>query len=91
MTLGYNTVIAFMFYYLQNAVHYTHILPRQTTAQGVSLFFAVNALSTIIASVIGGIISDKLLHRKLFVIVASVVMTVALLLYAFFPLGFEQI
>src|SRR5260370_19184243 len=85
MFLCYTTIITFMFFYLQDAVHYTQLFPGQTTAQGVSMFFAVNVVSIIIASVVGGIISDRLQRRKLFVIAASVIMAVGLLLYAFFP------
>ena len=51
----------------------------------MNTFFAVNVATIIIASLVGGIISDRLLRRKLFVIVASVIMMVGLLLYAFFP------
>ncbi len=83
--LGYTTVVNFMFFFLQDAVHYTKVFPGQTTAQGVNMFFALNVASIIIASVVGGIISDRLLRRKLFVIAASVFMAVGLLLYAFFP------
>src|SRR5260370_1895570 len=85
MYLGYTTVVNFMFFFLQDAVHYTKVFPGQTTAQGVNTFFAVNVVTIIIASLIGGVISDRLLRRKLFVIVASVIMAVGLLLYAFFP------
>src|SRR5260370_23450040 len=85
MFLGYTTIITFMFFYLQDAVHYTQLFPGQTTAQGVSMFFAVNVVSIIIASVLGGIISARLQRRKLFVIAASVMIAVGLLLYAFLP------
>ncbi len=85
MFLGYTTVVNFMFLFLQDAVHYTQLFPGKTTAQGVSMFFALNVGSIIVASLVGGMISDKLQRRKLFVIVASVIMTVGLLLYAFFP------
>ena len=85
MFLGYTTVVNFMFFFLQDAVHYAQVFPGQTTAKGVSMFFALNVGSIIVASLVGGMISDKLLRRKLFVIVASVIMAVGLLLYAFFP------
>src|SRR5260370_18864104 len=83
--LGYTTVVNFMFFFLQDAVHYGKLFPGQSTAQGVNMFFALNVASIIIASLVGGIISDRLLRRKLFVIAASVIMAVGLLLYAFFP------
>ncbi len=85
MFLGYTTVVNFMFYYLQDAVRYMKVFPGQTTAQGVQTFFAINVGSILVASLVGGILSDKLQRRRLFVIVASLIMTVGLLLYAFFP------
>ena len=85
MFLGYTTVVNFMFYYLQDAVQYMRVFPGQTTAQGVQTFFAINVGSILVASLFDGILSDKMQRRKLFVIVASIIMTVGLLLYAFFP------
>lgn len=85
MFLGYTTVVNFMFYYLQDALHYNRLFPGRTTAQGVQTFFAINVGSIIVASLIAGILSDKLQRRKVFVIVSSLVMMVGLLLYAFFP------
>ena len=85
MFLGYTTVVNFMFFYLQDAVQYMRIFPGQTTAQGVQTFFAINVGSILVASLLGGMLSDKMQRRKLFVIVASIIMTVGLLLYAFFP------
>src|SRR2546421_10585370 len=61
------------------------LVPGQTTAQGVQTFFAINVGSILVASLFGGMLSDKMQRRKLFVIVASIIMTVGLLLYAFFP------
>lgn len=84
--MGYTTVVPFMFYFLRDAVHYSKLFPGQTAAQGVQIFFSINVGSIILASLLGGILSDKLLRRKMFVMVASVFMTVGLLLYAFFPI-----
>ncbi|MFL5665954.1 MAG: MFS transporter [Ktedonobacteraceae bacterium] len=85
MFLGYTTVVNFMFYYLQDAVQYVRVFPGQTTAQGVQTFFAINVGSILVASLFGGMLSDKMQRRRPFVIVASLIMTVGLLLYAFFP------
>lgn len=84
--LGYTTVVNFMFYFLQDAIHYTRLFPTQTTAQGVQLFFALMVLSIIVGSLVGGIISDKIGRRKLFIIVACLLLAIGLLIYALFPL-----
>jgi MFS family permease len=83
--LGYTTVVNFMFYFLQDVLHYSRLFPGQTTAQGVQTFFAINVGSIIVASLIAGLLSDKLQRWKVFVIVSSLIMMVGLLLYAFFP------
>jgi MFS family permease len=83
--LSYTTVVNFMFYFLQDVLHYSHLFPGQMTAQGVQTFFAINVGSIIIASLIAGLLSDKQGRRKVFVIASSLVMMVGLLLYAFFP------
>src|SRR5213079_1140793 len=48
--LGYTTVVGFMFFFLQDAVHYARLFPGQTIAQGVQTFFAVNVVAIIVAS-----------------------------------------
>ncbi len=83
--LGYTTAFNFMFYFLQDTVHYAQVVPGHTIAQGVQTLFAINVVAIIVASLVGGMLSDRLQRRKLFVIAASGMMTVSLLLYAFFP------
>ncbi len=84
--MGYTTVVAYMFFFLKDAVHYAQVFPGHTIAQGVQTFFMINVAAIIVASLVGGIISDRLQRRKLFVMVASVTIAVGLLLYAFFPI-----
>jgi MFS family permease len=74
-----------MFYFLQDALHYSRLFPGQSTAQGVQTFFAINVGSIIVASLIAGLLSDKLERRKVFTIVSSLIMMVGFLLFAFFP------
>ncbi len=84
--LGYTTIVNFMFLFLQNAVHYTSLFPTQSTAQGVQTFFGLMVLSIIVGSLVGGIVSDKIGQRKPFIIVASGLLALGLLIYAFFPI-----
>ncbi len=85
MFLGYATVNNFMFYFLQDVLHYSRLFPGRATAQGVQTVLAINVGSIIVASLTAGLLSDKLGRRKVFVIVSSLIMMVGLLLYAFFP------
>ena len=85
MFLGYTTVVNFMFYFLQDSVHYSRLFPGHTTAEGVQTVFAINVGSILVASLFAGLLSDKLQRRKVFVIASSFIMMVGLLLYALFP------
>ena len=82
---GYYTVIGYLLYYLQDVVHYEQHFPGQTSAQGVATFQGVSTLVLIIATIVSGIISDRLQRRKPFVIAAAFIMAIALVLIALFP------
>ena len=84
--LGYTSTVIYTFFFLQDAVHYEQVFPGQTVAQGVAIFQAIVVGSLIISAIVSGILSDRLQRRKIFVIVASIVMGVALLILALFPL-----
>lgn len=79
--LGYYTIVGYLFYYLQDAVHFKD---AQAT-QGVAIFQVLSTGVLIAATIISGIISDRLQRRKPFVISASCIMAVALVLLALFP------
>ena len=76
--LGYFISLGYLLYFLQDAVHY------QKAAQGVTTFQVILTGTLLIASVISGILSDKLQRRKIFVIGASLVIVLAFLILAFF-------
>lgn len=77
--IGYTSTVEYTLYYLEDAVHY-----KQDATQGVAIFQAIVVASLLVTSIIGGIVSDRLQRRKPFVIGASLIMMVALLLLAFF-------
>jgi MFS family permease len=76
--LGYFISLGYLLYFLQDAVHY------QKAAQGVTTFQVILTGTLLIASVISGILSDKLQRRKIFVMGASLVIVLAFLILAFF-------
>src|SRR6266700_3756786 len=89
--MGYSVTVMFTFYFLQDAVKYGVVSPGQAAnpaviTQGVAIFQTIVVGALFVTSIIGGIISDRLQRRKPFVVGASMVMTVALLLLAFFPI-----
>ncbi len=83
--LAQTILVEFILYYLHDVIHYSSIFPGQTDQQGVSIFQGIYTITLIVSTIIAGIISDKLQRRKIFVIVASIVMTIALLTLAFVP------
>ena len=76
--LSYFTALGYLLYFLQDAVHY------QKAAQGVTTFQIILTGTLLIASIIGGTLSDRFQRRKVFVVGASLVIAVAFLILAFF-------
>lgn len=82
---GYYTAIAYLFYFLQDVIHYDRLFPGQTIAQGVATFQGLATLVLIIATISSGIVSDRVQRRKVFVIGASCLMALALAILALVP------
>jgi MFS family permease len=76
--VGYFLGITYIFYYLEDVVKYPAPL------QGASTFSIVAAVVSLLSTLLGGFLSDRLKQRKLFVIVGMCIMAVAMLLLAFF-------
>ncbi|HEY6408889.1 MAG TPA: MFS transporter, partial [Ktedonobacteraceae bacterium] len=76
--VGYFLGITYIFYYLEDVVKYPHAL------QGASTFSIIAAVVSLLSTVLGGFLSDRLKRRKLFVIVGMCIMAVSMLLLAFF-------
>ena len=83
--LAQTTLAEFMLFYLKDVIHYDRLFPGQAAEQGFAMFQVIQTVCVIVATIISGIISDRIQRRKPFVIAASLIMTVALLLIAFIP------
>ncbi len=83
--LAQTILVEFILFYLHDVVHYESLFPGQTAQQGVSIFQGIYTVTLIVSTIVSGILSDRLQRRKIFVVVASIIMTVALLLLAFVP------
>jgi MFS family permease len=79
MNLGNAFLLLYLLYYLKEAVG----LNDQEAEDGVFLLTGVYAVVSIVTAVIGGIWSDRLARRKVFVIVSGLIAAAALLLIAF--------
>lgn len=82
---GYFTAILYLLYYLQDVIHYDKLFPGQTIAQGVANFQVIATGVLIIATIISGVVSDRLQRRKIFVICSSITMAIALAILALVP------
>ncbi|HEY0754433.1 MAG TPA: MFS transporter [Ktedonobacteraceae bacterium] len=78
---GYYIVVNYLLYYLEDSVHST---ATQATAQ-VGIFQVLLTVVMVTSTLISGVVSDRLQRRKPFVIVASAVMALSLIILAFFP------
>jgi MFS family permease len=79
MNLGNALVILYLLYYLQERIDLTD----DEAEHGVLLLTAAYGLCTVLTAVVGGIWSDRLGRRKVFVIASGLVAATALLLLAF--------
>jgi MFS family permease len=79
MNLGNALVILYLLYYLKDAVDLTD----KEAERGVALLTAVYGVCVVLTAVLGGIWSDRLGRRKVFVIASGLVVAGALLLLAF--------
>ncbi|HZR42819.1 MAG TPA: MFS transporter [Ktedonobacteraceae bacterium] len=79
------TLINYLFYLLQDWAHYTQV-SGGSIAQGVQMWYTVYVSCLFVSALAFGVLSDKLQHRKPFVIASSLVMTAGLLLLTLFPM-----
>jgi MFS family permease len=82
---GYFLGTGYLFYYLQDAVHYERLFPGQSVEQGVSTLTIISTLVAIIFTVLGGILSDRFKRRKPFIVLANILVAAALLVFGFVP------
>jgi MFS family permease len=79
MNLGNALVILYLLYYLKDRIDLTN----DEAEHGVLLLTAAYGICTVLTAVVGGIWSDRLGRRKVFVIASGLVAAAALLLLAF--------
>lgn len=79
MMLGNSMATLYLLFWLKDEVHYDN------PEQGQTVLIALYALGTMVTAVVFGRISDRSGRRKIYVIVSTVVMAVAAVILAFFP------
>ncbi|HEV8557730.1 MAG TPA: MFS transporter [Actinophytocola sp.] len=79
MNLGNALPLVYLLYFLQDAVH------RPDPEGGVFILTATYAATLLLTVVVGGIASDRLGRRRIFVLVSGIVVSIAALILAGFP------
>jgi MFS family permease len=73
----------YLLYFLRDAVHYARLFPGQTAADGLLILILIYTVCVVLASIIGGIISDRRGRRKVMVTLSGLLMAAAALLLTF--------
>jgi len=73
----------YLLYFLRDKLHYARLFPGQDAADGLLILILIYTGGVVLASIIGGIISDRSGRRKTLVTVSGLLMAVAALLLTF--------
>jgi MFS family permease len=73
----------YLLYFLRDKLHYARLFPGQDAADGLLILILIYTGGVVLASIIGGIISDRTGRRKMLVTVSGLLMAVAALLLTF--------
>jgi MFS family permease len=73
----------YLLYFLRDKLHYARLYPGHTAADGLLILILIYTGGVVLASIIGGIISDRRGRRKMLVTVSGLLMGVAALLLTF--------
>ena len=73
----------YLLYFLRDKLHYARLFPGQDAADGLLILILIYTGGVVLASIIGGIISDRSGRRKMLVTLSGLLMAVAALLLTF--------
>lgn len=82
---GYFLGTGYLFFYLQDAVHYDKLFPGQSIVQAVSTLTIISTLVSLVFTPLGGILSDRFKRRKVFIIIANVIIAAAMVVFGLVP------
>lgn len=74
-----------MLFYLSDHARYAEQFPGSTVESGLARLIALSTLLVVVSGFVGGLASDRLGRRKLFIVVASVLLGFGLMIFAFWP------
>jgi MFS family permease len=73
----------YLLYFLRDAIHYSRLFPGQTAADGLLILILIYTAGLVLTAIVGGIISDRVGRRKIFVTVSGAVIASAAVLLTF--------
>ena len=83
--LGYAVGTTYLLYFLRDGVGYERLFPGHGADEGVLWLNAIAGGALLASIVVGGVISDRLRRRKVFVMTSSAIVAVGLLVLAVSP------
>ena len=85
MQLSYSMATLYLLYYLRDELHYETLFPGSTAETGLLILILINTVVAMIATVIGGVISDRSGRRKRSVTIAGFILSVPGVALALWP------
>jgi MFS family permease len=83
--IPYSLVTSYMLYYLQDAVGYAQLFPGGKAEQGLATLTVTSTVTSVISTLLGGFLSDRVGRRKIFVILSGATMAAAMAIFAISP------
>lgn len=83
--IPYSLVSGYMLYYLQEAVGYETLFPGHKAEEGLATLTVISTAFSVLSTLGGGYLSDRIGRRKIFVMAAGLVMALAIAIFAAFP------
>ena len=80
-----SVINAFMLFYLADHARYADQFPEQTVEAGLAQLIALSTLLIVGSGFVGGLLSDRLGNRRLFIFGASIMLGAGLLVFAAWP------
>ncbi len=83
--VAFSVVQSYGLYYLQDAVHYPRLFPGRRAEEGLAVLTAIYAAGNVAFALIGGLLSDRIGRRKLFVTMGALLIAAAIAILALAP------
>ena len=80
-----SVISAFMLFYLTDYAQYAEQFPGQTAESGLARLIALSTVLIVASGFVGGLLSDRLRSRRLFILAASVILAGGLMIFALWP------